>query len=55
MDEHRIQKIECACGCGKKFTPNTGWHIFSETKCKHKFNREMAKLAKQHKLAREGK
>lgn len=43
-----IPKIECACGCGAKFRPRTGWHIFKSRKCKNDFNREMARLGKQY-------
>lgn len=38
MNKHQINKlplkVECACGCGRKFKPKRSWHIYFETKCR---------------------
>lgn len=54
MDDSRpMPKIECLCGCGKQFIAHTGWHVFYSAKCKHNYNRQMARLGKEHDAARQ--
>lgn len=43
----QLPVIDCLCGCGKKFRPKTSWHLFFTPKCKHRYNRDMARRGKE--------
>lgn len=37
MDVEKIEKITCACGCGKLFRPKRPWQLFKTDRCRMRY------------------